>query len=181
MELVVRMHRHLREQQQPYRMYFLPDSVCWTEVPETMSALGRQRNRWQRGLIESLLIHRKMLFNPKYGAIGLFAVPYFFFFEMLAPLIELIGLFVVSGSYAAGLLDIEFFVLFLVVAILLGAAPTTGTLVLEELTFRRYSKTLDFLRLIGAGFIENLGYRQLTRWWRVKGWWDYLKGSTAWG
>ena len=181
MELVVRMHRHLREQQQPYRMYFLPDSVCWTQVPESMLALGRQRNRWQRGIIESLLLHRKMLFNPKYGAIGLFAVPYFFLFEMLAPLIELLGLFVVSGSYAAGLLDIEFFVLFLAVAILLGTVLTTGTLVLEELTFRRYSKTLDLLRLIGAGFVENLGYRQLTMWWRLLGWWDYLKGNTAWG
>ena len=101
-----------------------------------MSALGRQRNRWQRGIIESLLIHRKMLFNPKYGAIGLFAVPYFFLFEMLAPLVELLGLFVVSASYATGLLDIEFFILFLAVAILLGAVLTTGTLVLEELTFR---------------------------------------------
>ena len=77
-----------------------------------------------------------MLFNPKYGAIGLFAVPYFFLFEMLAPLVELLGLFVVSASYATGLLDIEFFILFLAVAILLGAVLTTGTLVLEELTFR---------------------------------------------
>ena len=181
MELVVRMHRYLREQQQPYRMYFLPEPVCWTEVPESMSALGSQRNRWQRGLIESLLIHRKMLFNPKYGAIGMFAVPYFFVFEMLAPLIELLGLVVVSASYATGLLDIEFFILFLAVAILLGATLTTGTLVMEELTFRRYPKTLDLLRLIGAGFIENIGYHQLTMCWRAKGWWDYLKGNTAWG
>ena len=181
MELVVRMHRYLRDRQQPYRMYFLPDPVCWTEVPESMSALGRQRNRWQRGLIESLLIHRRMLFNPKYGAIGLFAVPYFFFFEMLAPLVELLGLFVVSASYATGLLDIEFFVLFLAVAILLGAVLTTGTLVLEELTFRRYSETRELLKLIAAAFAENLGYRQLTMWWRIKGWWDYLKGDKEWG
>ena len=181
MELVVRMHRHLREQQKPYRIYFLPDPVCWTEVPESMAALGGQRNRWQRGLIESLLLHRKMLFNPRYGAIGLFAVPYFFLFEMLAPLIELLGLFVVSASYATGLLDIEFFVLFLAVAILLGAVLTTGTLVLEELTFRRYSETRELLKLIAAAFAENLGYRQLTMWWRIKGWWDYLKGDREWG
>ena len=181
MELVVRMHRYLREQQQPYRMYFLPEPVCWTEVPESMSALGGQRNRLQRGLIESLLIHRKMLLNPKYGAIGLFAVPYFFLFEMLAPLIELSGLLVVSASYATGFLDIEFFVLFLAVAILLGAVLTTGTLVLEELAFRRYPKTLELLRLFGAGFIENLGYHQLTMCWRLIGWWDYVKGNTAWG
>ncbi len=181
MELVVRMHRHLREQQQPYRMYFLPEPVCWTEVPESLSALGSQRNRWQRGLMESLLVHRKILLNPKYGAIGMFAVPFFFIFEMLAPLIEHSGLFVVSASYASGLLDIEFFILFLAVAVLLGVALTTGTLILEELTFRRYPKTLELLRLIGAGFIENLGYHQLTMWCRVKGSWDYLRGNTAWG
>ena len=103
-----------------------------------------------------------------------------FLFEMLAPLIELSGLLVVSASYATGLLDIEFFVLFLAVAILLGAVLTTGTLVLEEITFRRYPKTLELLRLIGAGFIENLGYHQLTMCWRVIGWWDYVKGNTAW-
>ena len=181
MELVVRMHRYLREQRVEYEMHFLPDPVCWTEVPESRKVLGRQRNRWQRGLIDSLRIHRRMMLNPKYGPIGLIGFPYFVFFEMLAPVVELSGYVIIPLSYALGVLDFRFFALFLTVAILFGIILSTGSVVLEELSFRRYPKTLDLLKLVLAGFLENFGYRQLTLWWRVKGTWDYLRGSTSWG
>lgn len=181
MELVVRMHRYLREKSQKYQMYFLPDPVCWTEVPESLTQLGRQRNRWQRGLIDSLMVHKTMLFKPKYGAIGLIGMPYFFIFEMFSPLVELAGLTLVAVSFALGIVDLKFFGLFVAVAILFGASLTTGTVLLEELSFRRYPRISDLLIMIAAGFVENLGYRQLNMWWRAKGCLDYLKGNTAWG
>ncbi|MFQ6122572.1 MAG: glycosyltransferase [Dehalococcoidales bacterium] len=181
MELVVRMHRYLREEKREYEMRFLPDPVCWTEVPESPKVLGRQRNRWQRGLIDSLYIHRRMMLNPKYGTIGMIAFPYFVFFEMLAPVVEMSGYIIVPISYALGIVDFLFFALFLTIAILVGVILSTGAVVLEELFYRRYPKTSDIARLVTAAFLENFGYRQLTLWWRLKGFWDYFSGKTVWG
>jgi len=181
MELVVRMHRYLREQRQEYEMHFLPDPVCWTEVPESLKVLGRQRNRWQRGLIDSLRIHRRMMLNPRYGTIGMVAFPYFVLFEMMAPVVELSGYIIIPLSYALGMVDFLFFALFLTVAILIGVILSTGAVVLEELSFRRYPRTSDIARLVAAAFLENFGYRQLTVWWRVKAFWDYFSGKAAWG
>ena len=181
MELVVRMPRYLREHQRKYEMHFLADPVCWTEVPESLKTLGRQRNRWQRGLIDSLRIHRKMMLNPRYGLIGMVAFPYFVFFEMLAPIVEMSGYIIIPLSFALGIVNFPFFALFLTVAILIGVILSTGSVVLEELSFRRYPKTSDLLRLVVFGFLENFGYRQLTSWWRLKGFWDYFRGNTAWG
>jgi len=181
MELVVRMHRYLREQRQEYEMHFLPDPVCWTEVPESLQALGSQRNRWQRGLIDSLRIHRRMMLNPGYGTIGMVAFPYFVFFEMLAPVVEMSGYIIVPLSYVLGIVDFPFFALFLTIAVLVGVILSTGAVVLEELFYRRYPKTSDIARLVAAAFLENFGYRQLTLWWRLRGFWDYFHGRTAWG
>ena len=181
MELVMRMHRYLREHQRKYEMHFLADPVCWTEVPESLKVLGRQRNRWQRGLIDSLRIHRRMMLNPRYGPIGMVAFPYFVFFEMLAPVVEMSGYIIIPISYALGVVDFPFFALFMTVAILVGAIFSTGSVVLEELSFRRYPKTSDLLKLVVFGFLENFGYRQLHSWWRLKGFWDYFRGNTAWG
>jgi len=181
MELVVRMHRYLREQGQEYEMHFLPDPVCWTEVPESPKILGRQRNRWQRGLIDALRIHRRMMLNPRYGTIGMVAFPYFVLFEMLAPVVELSGYIIIPLSFAFGIVNFPFFALFLTIAILIGVILSTGSVVLEELSFRRYPKTSDLLKLVAIGFLENFGYRQMTVWWRMKGFWDYFTGKTAWG
>ena len=83
MELVVRMHRLWREAKRRYQIVFVPEPVCWTEVPETLRVLKRQRNRWQRGTVDSIGMHKRMLLNPRYGVVGLFGMPYFFLFEML--------------------------------------------------------------------------------------------------
>ena len=181
MELVVRMHRYLREHKRKYEMHFMADPVCWTEVPESLKVLGRQRNRWQRGLIDSLRIHRRMMLNPRYGTIGMVAFPYSVFFELLAPVVETSGYIIIPISYALGVVDFLFFALFMTVAILIGVILSTASVVLEELTFRTYPKTSDLLRLVVFGFLENFGYRQLHSWWRLKGFWDYFRGNTAWG
>ncbi len=91
MELIVRLHRYCRENRRPYRITFLPDPVAWTECPEKLSGLARQRDRWQRGLVDSLLRHARMLGNPRYGPPGLIAFPYYFFIEALGPIVELFG------------------------------------------------------------------------------------------
>lgn len=180
-ELVMRMHSRLLESGRKYEMHFLPDPVCWTEVPESLAMLGRQRNRWQRGLIESLMLHKKMFFNPKYGPIGMIGVPYFFIFEMFAPLLELVGLALIIVSFALGYVNLPFFGLFVAITVLFGSVLTTGSVVLEEMSFRRYLKTTELMKMIAAGFAENLGYRQLNLWWRASGCVDYIRGKTSWG
>lgn len=180
-ELVVRMHRYMREQRRPYRVEFLPDPVCWTEAPESLRVLSRQRNRWHRGLIDTFKLHRKMVLNPRYGIIGMLAMPYAALFELLGPVIELFGYVFVPFSYAFGFLNVPFMLLFMLVAILLGSALSVAAVLLDELSFRRFPKAAQLFRLIWYGLIENFGYRQLTTWWRTKAFVDYWRGNQSWG
>lgn len=180
-ELVVRMHRHLREHQQPYHITLVPDPVCWTEVPEEVKVLGRQRNRWQRGLLETLWKHRRMWFNPKYGRVGLFSMPYFIFFEALAPLIEVTGYIVFVGSLWSGSINNTFALLFLYVALLLGVLNSVVSVVLQEISGHRYQGFKAWSLLLFTAVIENFGYRQMTVWWRLRGTIDWFRGKEGWG
>ena len=181
MELVFRLHRHLRDRGIPYRIEFLPDPVCWTEVPEDLKTLARQRNRWQRGLMDSLRFHKKMLFNRRYGVIGMIGMPYFVIFELLGPVIEILGLIVVPLSFAFGLIDVPFFALFLTLAILLGTMLSIAAAVLDDISFERFPRLSQVLSLVFYGLAENFGYRQLTLLWRLRGMVDYWRGKQGWG
>ena len=115
-ELIVRLQRHLREQNASAKVVFIPDPVAWTEVPTSVAVFGRQRERWHRGLISTMVAHRQVLFNPKYGATGLIAMPYFLFAELLAPVVEAAGLVVTVLCTLAGILSVRFAVAFFVAA-----------------------------------------------------------------
>lgn len=184
MELVVNLHRYLIDNKQRYRIAFVPDPICWTEAPQTLSTLAKQRQRWHVGLAESIWRHRSMIFNPKYGRIGIFALPYQFFIELIGPAIEVVGYFVVTVSLIIGFIDMQFFMLFLTMAIAIGVFFSTGAILLEEITFKRYPKMTDICKLLLYGVLENFGYRQLNALWRVKALvkilfarrkWEYIK------
>src|SRR5207244_945627 len=98
LDLVVRLHRYLRQHKQRYEIPFIPDPVAWTEVPESARILSRQRERWHRGLIAAMWQYKGMLFNPRYGRVGLIAMPFFAFGEMLAPLVEVVGYVITLGG-----------------------------------------------------------------------------------
>lgn len=181
MDLVVRLHRHLREKKQEYRMYFVPDPVCWTEAPEKFTQLSRQRDRWQRGLIESLTSNFRMFCNPRYGPIGLFAMPYFFFFEMLGPGVELIGYIAVLLAFIFGLINIQFFLLFIALAFLYSIAVSLFAVYLEGIAFKRYTRISSLFRLAFFAIIENLGFRQINTWWRSKAYVTYFTRKRKWG
>ena len=180
-DLVVRMHRHLRHQKKKYRMYFVPDPVCWTEAPERWSLLARQRDRWQRGLIETMSTNMRMLFNPRYGVIGMFAMPYFFFFEMLGPFVELFGYFVVILALWLGYINKEFFYLFLSLAFIYSMVVSLFAVMLEGITLQRYPRIMSLLRLTLFAVLENLGYRQLNAWWRTKAFFTCFTRKSKWG
>ncbi len=181
LELVVRLHRHLRKKKRDYRVVFVPDPVCWTEAPEQVRDLSRQRNRWHRGLVQVLWDNRGMLFNPRYKALGMFGMPYFFLFEMLGPFVEVTGYVVVLLSYLLGLLNTQFFLLFLAVAILYGIFLSVAAVLLEEISFRRYPSWQDLIKLLAFSILENFGYRQMLSAFKVKAFWDFLRQRRAWG
>ena len=181
MEVIVRLHRRMRQQNRRYRIVFQPDPVCWTEVPESMAILANQRNRWQRGTLQVLAAHAPMIGSARYGAVGLFALPYFAIFEAASPVIEAAGYMVNAIAVAAGLLDVVFAQLFFLTAIAFGALISVISVLLEEVSFRRYPRIRDLLMLFALGILENFGYRQMTTWWRLKGTVDYFRGRQGWG
>ncbi len=181
MELVVRLHRYYRENKIPYRVRFIPEPVCWTEVPETKAVLARQRNRWQRGLADTLWRHRKMMFNPTYGRLGFFAMPFFFFIEMLGPIVEVGGYFFLFITWVFGALNIEFALVFLAASILLGMVLSVSSVLCEEFTYRRYPQVRHIFIMFFYALLENFGYRQMHSWWRLMGLVDFLKGNKSWG
>ena len=180
-ELVMRLHRYLRDEKQPYHMTLVPDPVCWTEVPEHFRELRRQRNRWQRGLLEALWRHRRMWFNPKYGRVGLFSMPYFIFFEALAPLIEVMGYLMFAWSVWHHSINTPFAILFIYVALLLGVLNSVVSIVLQEISGHRYQGFKAWFILLFTAVAENFGYRQLTVWWRLLGTLDWIRGKNHWG
>lgn len=181
LELVVRLHEHMRRHRRPYRVVFVPDPVCWTEIPSTVRVLARQRNRWHRGLVQTLWAHRRMMLRPRYGAIGMFAFPYFFFFEMLGPFIETLGYLVVVLSFLLGVLNLEFLLLFAAAAGLYGVFLSVSAVLLEEMSFRRYPGWIDLTKLLVFSVLENLGYRQMLALFKVRAFWDVLRRRRAWG
>ncbi|MGI8819194.1 MAG: glycosyltransferase [Gemmatimonadales bacterium] len=181
MELVVRMHRYRRERRQPYRIGFVPDPICWTEVPVSFRVLRRQRTRWQRGLIDTLVRHRAMIGRPRYGTVGMISLPGFVMFEMLSPIVELSGYLLLPVMWALGLLSPAGAWIFFVLAIMYMVLVSALAVLLEDIAFRRYPSVLDLGRLLIGAVLENFGFRQLTVWWRVRAFWEYWRGDLSWG
>lgn len=180
MEMIVRLHKVKLKQHKPYRIRFISDPICWTEVPESLEMIARQRRRWHLGLIQSLSQNREMLFNPRYGMIGMLVMPYYVFFEIIGPVIEVTGYAVVLLSYVAGILDYTFLMLFVTLAVFYGVFLSTAGIFLEELTYKRYPAWGHLFRLLLYGVFENFGYRQLNSFWRLQALIKYLIGRRDW-
>ena len=180
MEVVAQLHELSRRKKQKYRIVFVPDPICWTDGPESLSALSRQRRRWHRGLMQVLFGHLKMFLNPRYGRIGLFAMPYYFFFEGLGPIVELAGYILVPMGLFLGLISLETFLLFVASAFIFGTILSVGAVLLEELTYRRYESWREVGILILYAFVENFSFRIATTFFRVMGTFDYLKKRGKW-
>ncbi len=181
MELIVRLHRYCRDNEIDYRISFIPDPVAWTEAPEDLKSLSRQRNRWQRGLVQTLWRHRNMLGNPRYGSPALIGFTYYTIFEVIGPIIEAAGFALFIAAVLTGLAPMSFVVAFLALAVATGIALSVAAVALEELSFRRYTKASDLWRLLAVALIENFGYRQLATIWRVNGIISAVRGDRSWG
>lgn len=180
MELVVKLRKHFKKKKRPYKIKFISDPICWTEVPENLRMLGRQRRRWHLGLMQSIIQHRSVLFNPAYGKLGLIVMPYYLLVEMLSPFVEVFGYIVVVMSFFLHIISAEFFLLFLILAVFYGIFLSTAGVFLEELTYKRYPKWGHLAKLLLFGIFENFGYRQLNSFWRVQAAANYFMGKRQW-
>ncbi len=181
-ELVMRMHKLMRDSDRDYRIEFVAEPIAWTEVPTTTKVLRAQRRRWHRGLWEVLWKYRGMLFRPRYGRIGWLVLPWFWLFELLAPIFELAGLVLLVAGLSLGVVNLGYAGLFMAVAYGYAFLVNIASLTIEELTFHKYPKWSDLARAIIASFLENFGYRQLTALWRAEGLWQGLRGRAhVWG
>ncbi len=179
-DLVARLHRHLLQQGVDYRIPFVPDPMCWTEAPSDLKSLGRQRARWQKGLLDVLWPNRDMLFKPRYGRIGFLALPYLWLFELLAPLIEIGGIVTIVLAACFGALSREFFLQFMFFGYAFATVISIGAVLQEEITYKRYNDWQDVARLLTYCFLEHFPYRQLHMIWRLQGLWQYLRGDNTW-
>jgi cellulose synthase/poly-beta-1,6-N-acetylglucosamine synthase-like glycosyltransferase len=181
MDLVVRMQKHMHEKKKPFRIQFIPDPICWTEAPESLRVLARQRGRWHRGLIQTLVRFRRMLFNPRYGIAGLFALPFYAVFEMAGPFIEVLGYVLFASHLLLGQVNYPFAVTFFFVAVFYGTFVSLLAILLEELSAHRYPRPRDIFILTAAGIAENIFYRQYLSVIRAWSLIDYLRGKNEWG
>ncbi|HKK07850.1 MAG TPA: glycosyltransferase [Gemmatimonadota bacterium] len=181
LELTLNIHRLLKDRREPYDVPFVPDPVVWTEVPETIQMLGSQRERWHRGLLGTLFRHWRMFLNPRYGFIGLLTLPYYVLGEMLAPVVEVTGYGVIAAGLWLGVLNVPHALLFFALAFGYQMLLSLGAVWLEYLTFRVYPRARDYARIVVFALLEPLGYRQLTVWWRLKGFWTFLRDVSSWG
>jgi cellulose synthase/poly-beta-1,6-N-acetylglucosamine synthase-like glycosyltransferase len=180
-DLVIKMHRYMRERNIPYSMRYVPEPVCWTEAPETLKILGNQRKRWQRGALEVFFRHKMMMLNPRYGKIGVLGFTHNFIVDVIGPLAEVMGYMLIPLFWVIGALNAEFMLAYIAVFFLFGVFISVCTLVLEEMELRRVPHAKDLLLLGCVAVVENFGYRQLNNIWRVLGWWEFARKKKSWG
>ncbi|MBS0255963.1 MAG: glycosyltransferase family 2 protein [Proteobacteria bacterium] len=180
LEILVRMQRHMRELRQPCRVEFLPDVCCWTEAPANLKGIRNQRSRWQQGALETIVNHAKMLGNPRYGRIGMVAMPLMIIEDLIGPPIELVGYLVLPLGFWMDVISWQVAAAFLCLTAVFGTALSVGALALEERQLRPSPTAKDLAMLAMAAFLENFGYRQVNLLYRLRGIWQYLKGNTTW-
>ncbi len=182
MELVTRMRRFMHEIKEKYRVRYVPESLCWTEVPENIKVFGNQRTRWSRGLVQNLWIHKKLMFNPKYGIFGLLSFPYWVLFEWLAPIIEFTGIIYYIYLIITAQINWEYAVVLLFYVYSFSVMITIFSVLWDEITYKQYASKKEVLKLCGAALLEPIVYHPLVLFFALKGSFYFLSGKTLeWG
>jgi cellulose synthase/poly-beta-1,6-N-acetylglucosamine synthase-like glycosyltransferase len=190
MEIVVRLYRYRKEQKRRAKVTFLPRPVCWTEVPEKGENLYKQRSRWHQGLAESLTLHRNMMLEPSFGILGMVGLPYYFFFELLAPFIKVLAILFILVSFVFGTINMTWALLMLLFVVLLSAIiMTTITTLVEYWSYKqsstnraalRYKGFYDWAWFIVAGIIGEFTFSFFKIFAQLDGLVSYLKGKSDW-
>lgn len=182
MEIVFKMRRFMHNQKLPYTIEYIPDSLCWTEVPEDLSILINQRDRWARGNLETLFKHKDMFFNSKFGRLGLLSYPYWFFYEWLAPLLEFFGFFSIILFYYLGILRLDFFIAITATVYMFSIMFSFYAILWDVYSYNEYKRTKDILILMLCAIIEPILFHPIVVWSSVRGNLKKLFGiNSGWG
>ncbi len=184
LELVVRMRRYMHDvEKQPYKVAFIPEPLCWTEVPSSLRVLSRQRKRWTRGLIDTLNKHKTMFLNPRHGHIGMISFPYWVFFEWLAPLVEVTGIIYFTIMLLLGRINIQYYLLFTALIFSFALLYSSFAVFYEKYLFARYTGFKFLLRIIMISFLEIVLYHPLNMFFSLMGNFEFFTGKDKkrWG
>jgi cellulose synthase/poly-beta-1,6-N-acetylglucosamine synthase-like glycosyltransferase len=179
-DLIAQLWRWAAHNNRRIKMSFTSDPVCWTESPATIRMLARQRRRWQVGLCQTLWKNSEMLFNPKFGVVGMASFPFHLYMEALGSVVEFLGYFMVPLALMFGMVPPSLFILFILLSLIYGGFLSVGAVLLEELTYRRYPRFQDLLVLLLYALVESVGYRQLILFYRFQGVIQFLTGFAKW-
>lgn len=182
MEIVFKMRRYMAERKLPYTVEYIPDPLCWTEVPEDLKILVNQRDRWSRGNLETLYKHKDMFFNPKFGRLGMLSYPYWFFYEWMAPLLEFIGFFSILIFYYLGILNWAFFLAITCTVYMFSVMFSFYAILWDVYSYNEYTKTKDILTLMVCALIEPFIFHPIVVYASVRGNYKKLfKVQSGWG
>lgn len=182
LELCIRLRVHMEKLKKKYKVVNVPETLCWTEVPHSYEVFVKQRDRWARGLWETLKLHKYLFLNPKYGKMGMIFFPYWCLFEFGAPIIEFLGIMfmIVFGIY--GLIDWPFAILLFLAVYLLGCIFSSVAVFFYILNFRHYSSAKEIAELLLAAYLEPFIFHPILVFGQLKGLYKKLFGiKSGWG
>jgi poly-beta-1,6-N-acetyl-D-glucosamine synthase len=182
MELVVRMREYMANKGDKYKVVYISDPLCWTEAPSSLKVLGSQRNRWTRGTIDTILLHKNIFFNRKYGFMGLVSHPYWVLFEWLAPIVEVVGIIYFIALAIFGQPNWPLFFTMLGFVYSFAIAFSTYAILFDHLAYNRYKQKRMIFKLILTSWLEPIFYHPLIVYWGLRGNYDYfIRKKKAWG
>ena len=182
MDLTMRMITLMKANNKKYSVKYVPNTQCWTEGPSTMKVFARQRTRWGKGLVQIMVTHRKVFFNPKFGNLGLIVFPYTFFFEFLAPFFESAGILFYIYLIITNEINWPFAIILLIFVYTYTVMITTLALLWDQITFKYYKTWKEVLGLCAMAFIEPIFYHPLILFFSILGYFNFITGKeTKWG
>jgi cellulose synthase/poly-beta-1,6-N-acetylglucosamine synthase-like glycosyltransferase len=182
MELITRMRKLMHKKKEKFLIIYIPESLCWTEVPASMTIFLRQRVRWARGLVQTLYLHKDVFLNPKYGKTGLLIFPYYLLYEFAVPILEILGLIVLTIDLLFFNINYEFLLIGSGFVYLFYISITLISVFLDQLIYKHYTGIKEVLILIVMIFIEPFVFHPLNVYASIKGYWHFLRQKEQkWG
>lgn len=180
MELVVRLHAFCRANKIPYQIKYATDAVCWSQAPESLRDLMKQRRRWHRGLFQSVLAHRQIFLNADYGMISFISFLYFTLYELCSPYIELFGILSIILAVLLRIVNIPFMILFFLTYMVFGMLMSLTAFFSSIHAMDIQLKAGDVIKAIGLCILESSVLRGVLLWARLTAFVSYKKKKLHW-
>lgn len=180
MELVMKLHVFCKLHNMKYSIKYVPDAICWSQAPERLKDLIKQRKRWHIGLFQSMTKYKELFLNMKFGLISFISYIYFLIYELLSPIIEIIGIVVTISAYFLNLIDIQFMIIFFLLYAAFGTILSLTIFLARVYLQNSKLKVKDIIKAICLCFIEIAGLRQIMSIARMTAFIGYKKKKLQW-